>query len=116
MGAILDRLKSLIPWGRAARRKRLHTAADYLLAEWRKTVGVQGTRKNRSLPGEPPRKQTGELQASLFARVEDDLLVIGSTAKHAGLLESGTRRMAARPHRAPTLERCRPTLLRILKG
>lgn len=111
---IWNRLKSFFPWVKAQKQRNLEDAAAYLLDEWRKTVGIQGSRRDRSAPGQPPRRQTGTLQASLFARVTDGLLVIGGTAKHLRYLEDGTRRMMPRPSRGPTLERCRPKLLEIM--
>ena len=114
---ILDRLKNLMPWVKAAKRKKLETAAAYLLAEYRKTVGVQGSKLDRSRPGEPPRRQTGAFQASLQVHVEDWGLSLGSTnGKLARWLEEGTKKMKPRPHREPTLDRCRSRLLAILNG
>lgn len=113
MGAILDRLNGLLPWVRAQKQRNLAEAAAYLEAEWKKTVGVQGTRSRPSAPGSPPHRVTGALQASLSAKVTDGLITV-TGSKVGGYLEDGTRRMAARPHRGPTLDRCRPRMLEIL--
>lgn len=53
----------------------------------------------RSLPGEPPRKQTGELRMSITHEVDTESLTarVGSMLKRAIYLELGTRKMAARP-------------------
>lgn len=53
----------------------------------------------RSLPGEPPRKQTGELRMSITHEVDADTLTarVGSQLKRAKFLELGTRKMQARP-------------------
>jgi hypothetical protein len=113
VGVILDRVRSLMPWVKAQKRRNLAEAGQYLESEWKKTVSVPGSRSDRSKPGEPPRRQTGETQKSLKATVTDDLLTMHGS-KVAQYLDEGTRRMAARPHRNPTLDRCRPTLLQIL--
>jgi HK97 gp10 family phage protein len=68
-----------------------------------------------SAPGEFPRMRTGKLRASVFHRVIEDQGVrlyfeIGATAYYSRFLESGTSRMAARPHKAPTVEKWRPIL------
>jgi HK97 gp10 family phage protein len=59
-----------------------------------------------SLPGEFPRLRTGRLQRSIKANVNRVgqnrvQLAITNTAPYAGFLETGTSRMAARPHLRP---------------
>jgi hypothetical protein len=61
----------------------------------------------RSLPGEPPRKETGELHDSIQAATESDADVLTTTVDsevpHAAYTNEGTARMAPRPH-APDLD------------
>jgi hypothetical protein len=59
--------------------------------------GQKGKRKQdqvRSAPGEPPRKQTGELRASYTYEVDEKSLIarIGSNMKKAKALELGTKK------------------------
>jgi HK97 gp10 family phage protein len=56
----------------------------------------------RSLPGEPPRKQTGDLRSGVTYEVDEKTLVArvgvyGPATKYAKFLELGTSKMASRP-------------------
>jgi hypothetical protein len=113
MGAILDRLKDLVPSVRTAKERKGIQAATLLQNELRAAVGRPGGPHNASRPGEPPRKRTGHYQASLFARFDKSAraIVAGSTdPRLMRILE------ATRPHFGPTLQRVRPKMLEILKG
>lgn len=65
--------------------------------------GSKGKRQQdavRSKPGEPPRKQTGELRASVTQEVDEATMTgrVGSNLKKAKALELGTSRgLAPRP-------------------
>lgn len=66
--------------------------------------------KNPSLPGEPPKKITGELQRSIAWVTETDTssvaLFVGTNLDYGRFLEQGTSKMAPRPYlRATLLER-----------
>jgi hypothetical protein len=66
----------------------------------------------RSLPGEPPNNQTGELIDSGFtepaADVGDEIrAAAGFSAEHAKYLEHGTSKMEPRPFVVPAAERQR---------
>ena len=66
--------------------------------------------KNPSLPGEPPKKVTGELQRSIAWVTESDTssiaLQVGTNLEYGRYLELGTSKMVARPYlRATLLER-----------
>lgn len=77
--------------------RRVGPALGHATAEMRALIGIQGP--PRSLPGEPPRIDSGDLIDSLF--VDSDPAGLrarcGSTVAHAAYTEEGTDRMAARP-------------------
>ena len=115
MGKILDALRSLPARLRASKGRALTEAAAYLQTEWRATVGTPGTKRSPARPGSPPHKIKGGLQASLTVVANPASGLIEMRAgKVAQYQDHGTRRMLARPHRGPTLDRCRPRLMQIL--
>lgn len=63
----------------------------------RRKLGKRGSAP--SLPGEPPRKQTGELRRGVYKKLRSRRTVmrVGNRAPHSGLLEYGTRTMEPRP-------------------
>lgn len=69
--------------------------------------------KRRSLPGDPPLSQTGNLRESIQAIKN----FVGTTrrAPYGRFLEFGTRKLAARPFLRPALERMRPVIAPLLK-
>jgi hypothetical protein len=73
------------------------------------TTGPRGgVRVIRSLPGKPPRRETGNLQQSYQSAVETDAEVVTlevfSDVPYAAHLENGTARVAQRPHVADTAD------------
>lgn len=84
---------------------------------------VSPVRKIRSLPGEPPRKETGalveEVKISQAITVESNkvTLTISAQSDKAQALERGTWKMAARPAWVPTFEEMKDKMIeRIKKG
>jgi len=65
-----------------------------------------------SAPGEPPRRDTGRLRDSIFARLLGDGLTaqVGTGLDYGGHLEFGTRRISARPWLQPVFTRMKPRL------
>jgi hypothetical protein len=57
-------------------------------------TGREGTVKDRSRPGEPPRKQTGELKDSVTYEIDEKLSQgrVGTNVDHGKYLELGTKR------------------------
>lgn len=108
------------------RRERLidlaNRAIPYIQDEFKRTLNVPGSRTNRSRPGEPPRRQTGELVRSAYARyyIEttpdrwDLRIKFGANAPYFRYLQDGTPRMARRPSIEPTITRIRPYLTQLL--
>jgi HK97 gp10 family phage protein len=75
----------------------------------------------RSLPGEPPRKQTGDLRSGVTYEVDQKTLVArvgvyGPATKYAKFLELGTSKMKARPFLRITAWEEKPTVEKILAG
>ena len=87
--------------------KRLKAAVRVVLNQARNLVSEPGTmnRKGRaklygavrSLPGEPPRKQTGQLRRSIATEVLSMVGRVGTNLKYGKHLELGTRKMQPRP-------------------
>ncbi len=96
----------------------LKRAGDDEVEQIRQDIGVQVGYASgfvvRSEPGEPPRRETGELQESIYSNVsrpEPNVvqLAIGSTADYAGNLEFGGfsnfGEVLPRPFMRPSMER-----------
>lgn len=75
---------------------------------------VYGKRKHTaSLPGNPPRIDTGRLVQSLFVDVRDEEVEVGSNIEsplYPIFLERGTRRMLPRPWVEPVVQHWSPLL------
>lgn len=72
-----------------------------------------------SKPGEPPHKQTGNLQNSIMtARVTRRLYIVGPTlnAFYGRVLEFGGRLIAARPFMFPALKAVKPRISKLWKN
>lgn len=100
--------------GRAGRRAAIRKdilaravakSAEDLRDAAREMIGKPGTAR-RSLPGEPPRVDTGRLRDSLFVRLRKGGLSaeVGTDLEYGRDLEFGTRRVAARPWLQPAFE------------
>lgn len=65
-------------------------------------------RDDESVPGEPPRVQTGRLRASITHRLERSpegpVGLVGTNVEYAPHLEFGTSRMSPHPFLTPALE------------
>ncbi len=96
----------------------LRTAGTDEVEQIRQDIGIQVGHASgfvvRSQPGEPPRREKGELQASIYSNVsrpEPNVvqLAIGSTADYASNLEFGGfsnfGEVLPRPFMRPSMER-----------
>jgi hypothetical protein len=81
-------------------------------------VGHQGSRGVHSRPGEPPYRQSGELQESIFARpLPGRMQVQVGTSSMVGLyMELGTRRIAPRPWLRRTMKEIQPQIDSLTAG
>jgi hypothetical protein len=71
---------------------------------------INGQDHQASAAGEAPAKITGTLAASVQSRLNQRDLIVGEGASYARYLELGTRKMAARPHILPAIEKSWPHL------
>ena len=116
----IKRLKKLADAGRTARLvgSVLYTGADMIRAEVHRSISegsVSGKHHVPSKPGEPPNRDTGNLQGGLEARlVHPALAEVESGSPHARPLEWGTSKMAARPSMRPARDKLVPTIRRLL--
>jgi len=116
MGKIAEALKSFPARFRGKKGRALTEAAAYLQGQWKLTCSVSGTKLHPARPGSPPHAVTGRMMAALsvVANLGSMLIEMKYGSKVAGYQDHGTSRMAARPHRSITLDRCRPRLNQIL--
>lgn len=106
---IRDRVEYLV----AERRDRLPEAAEQFRQTLIDALGVQGSKDDRSAPGEAPRRQDGTLQGSVGPPVVDEQAgraTIGPKAIHGQYL------LKTRPYYRITIDRCRARLREILLG
>jgi hypothetical protein len=91
------------------RRRTMHGLRKLAVAVETKAaslLGVQGSPTDRSHPGQPPRRQTGELQAGVFSEVDEESMsaFVGTNVPHGIYMELGTKRgIAPRPWLRPAL-------------
>ena len=109
-----EKIRDILPMTRAQHQRNLIDANAFLVTEWKKTLGVQGSKTDRSKPGQAPKRQTGGLQESIYGEVKEGASIIRSRSPLAAIMEAGTRRMLPRPHRELTLARVRPEMMKIL--
>ena len=92
----------------------VYEGADMIRAEAFRSVSagsVSGKNHVPSKPGEPPNRDTGELQASMTTRQTGPLSAeFREDAPHARPLEFGTSKMAARPHVRPARDKMLPKI------
>jgi phage gpG-like protein len=117
---------------RSAAARALTRAAVEVTRRARELLSVPGTAQGRdagtgryrrvygaapSAPGEPPRKQTGRLRASVTYEVDDASLTarVGTNVEYGKYLELGTKRgIAPRPWLRRALAECRARIEQIL--
>ena len=61
-------------------------------------------RNDESIPGLPPRVDTGRLRASITHRLGEDYAEVGTNVEYGERLEFGTSRMPPHPFLGPALE------------
>ena len=73
---------------------------------------------NPSAPGEYPRKMLGHLRRNIQMEFDAATMVarVGTNVKYGKYLETGTRRMAARPWLSRGLREAQSAIRRILGG
>jgi phage gpG-like protein len=82
-----------------------------------KRKGARITGAVRSMPGEPPRKQTGRLRSSVMYETHGLTARVGTNVKYGKKLELGTKRgIAARPWLRRALAECMDKINGLLAG
>lgn len=96
----------------AVKDRCLREIAEVVAANARKLVNLQGSRTLRSLPGQPPRVQTGRGRRSI--RGMGPWVGSDGSAWYMGLLDRGTRRIRPRPWLDPAFQMSMPLINRII--
>lgn len=112
------------PGVRASVKGVVYTAADICAKEAAVSITtgsaggkVKGSKHEhiRSLPGEAPNNEDGDLAASIHVEPVDDLQAnVVADAPHAVPLEFGTSKMQPRPFLHPAARKTRPEMLKLL--
>lgn len=97
--------------------KVVYVGADMIRAEVHRSISagsVSGKGHVPSAPGEPPNRDSGELQAHVTTSQPKPLVAeVRSEADHAVPLEYGTSTMAARPSVRPARDKMEPKIQRL---
>lgn len=96
--------------------ERVEQAGEYVGERVRENIGVQGTRKTPSKPGEFPKRQTGGVQASVEEIYHGEELTsyIGSSSPVAGFLTRGTVKMEPREFLLRTVSEEAPVVIEMI--
>lgn len=93
-------------------RQRIEQGAKESLLEGKSGVKYKRLPNRSSAPGEAPAHQFGPLMKGINSKMVSALRgSASSTAPYAGYLEGGTRKMAARPHMQPALDKTVPEFI-----
>lgn len=80
-----------------ARTNAMHQLSIEMEEKLKTVIGKQGSRFDRSKPGEPPRRQTGYLQENVSVEFVGGKQLTVRSPQYGTWLDGGTGRMAARP-------------------
>ena len=99
--------------------KAVYVGSDMIRAEAHHSISagsVSGKGHVASKPGEPPNRDTGDLQAGLTNdRVSPLVAEVKSSAPHARPLEFGTSKMGARPYMRPARDKMKPKVEKMFR-
>lgn len=102
-----------------AQAQGIQKALDVYAMALRRRIGRQGSEGNRSRPGEPPRKQSGYLQGSIYTNFDPVSMTgqveLAEDAFYGHVLEKGTvnGRIRPRPWIIVTFLEVRQTMARL---
>lgn len=113
----IGRLKRLADGAAKMANGVVYVGADMIRAEAHQLISrgsVSGKNHVPSAPGEPPNRDTGNLQAHLETTNPRQLVAeVRSNAPYAAALEFGTSRMAERPYMRPARDAKEPEIQRL---
>lgn len=114
-----QRLKAL---PRATRREvgaAIFVGAGLIQTEARRSIianSIQGAGHIPSLPGEPPNRDTGQLDQNIItAKTGEMSAEVSSNAPYSASLEFGTSKMAERPYMRPATKKERPKVVELVR-
>lgn len=97
----------------------VYAAVDMIRSEAHRSIvagAVQGKHHVPSAPGEPPNRDTGQLDSSLVTEVSGPLsATVTANTPYAAALEFGTEKMAERPYIRPAITKKSPDMVRLLE-
>lgn len=100
--------------------RALFVGGDIIRAEASRLItenAVSGKLHVASLPGQPPKEDTGHLRSNIEVEQPAPLRVlVTSNADYAVALEFGTSKMAARPYMGPAARNKRAEVTKLVKG
>lgn len=98
----------------------VYAAADEIRAEARLSItrgSVSGKGHRASLPGQPPNRDTGNLDTNIETTRTGELTCeVRSKSGHAVALEYGTSKMAERPYMRPAVAKVKPKMHEHIKA
>ncbi len=111
VGRLAARLDRLADHVELAVQSAVAESADDLRREARALLDVTGAGEP-SAPGEPPRRQTGQLRDSLRVEIARNRLsaTVGTDLDYGAHLEFGTQDMAPRPWLQPAAQNAAPRI------
>lgn len=115
-----QRLRRLPAATRAEVGKAIFVGAGLIETEARTSIirgGVQGKGHIPSAPGEPPNRDTGQLDQSVQAKKTGELTAeTSASAPYAAALEFGTSKMEERPFMRPATQKNRAKIERLARA
>lgn len=113
----MRRLKTLASEAEDVAGRVVYVGSDMIRAEAFRSISagsISGKNHVASLPGEPPNRDTGELQAHLTnSKTGPVTAEVRSDAPYAAALEFSTSRMEARPYLRPARDKMAPDINRL---
>lgn len=100
--------------------RAVFVASDEIKTEARLSItrgSISGKGHIASLPGQPPNRDTGNLDTNIENTRTGELEAeVRSKSAHAAALEFGTKNMAERPYMRPAVAKVRPKMVEGLKA
>lgn len=107
---------------RKASASGIRKALAFYHLQLKRKIGRQGSESNRSRPGQPPRKQSGFLQKSIYTHFDEQTMTgyvaLDEAAGYGNVLEKGTKdgRIKPRPWQMTTFFENRAKIAKLVGG